>query len=129
MSDLITFLSARLDEDERYAKAALSSPESANSGNGVRALDGKLAIRPSAMSDALALHFVRHDPARVLREVEAKRRILQEHEPTQQDATRCRVCTAIAGGHATRFRAPCWTLVLLAAVYSDHPDYMQEWKL
>jgi hypothetical protein len=32
-------------------------------------------------------------------------------------------------GHtdARRFRAPCPTLLFLAAIYSDHPGYRKEW--
>lgn len=57
-------------------------------------------------------HIIRHDPARVLREVEAKRKVvdryawLREHGDT---------------GDAR------WVLPLLAAVYADHPDYRPEW--
>lgn len=59
-----------------------------------------------------ASHIARHDPARVLREVEAKRRIvdryvwLREHGDTGDVA---------------------WVLPLLAAAYADHPDYRPEW--
>jgi hypothetical protein len=56
--------------------------------------------------------------------VEAMRAIIREHEIRDG---RCRVCTAIHDGRATRFRAPCPTLLFLAAVYSGHPDYQQKW--
>ena len=133
--DVIAFIEARLDEDEATAKAAasvagpdwwfdladsyLKSPPGSFVADTMNAPGGDEAIGP---------FFARHDPARVLREVEAKRAILAEHGPADggRDAGRCRVCTAITHtgmGHADarRFRAPCPTLLFLAAVYSDHP--------
>jgi hypothetical protein len=87
-----------------------------------------------------APHIARHDPARVLREVAAKRATLAEHEPRvpresdgqwhgqPPDRLRCRVCAATAHGQWTRFIAPCWTLLQVASVYSDHPDYDPAWS-
>ena len=143
MSDLAAFLSARLDEDEAAAKAAasvagpdwrfdladsyLKSPLGSFVADTMNAPYGDEAIGP---------FLARHSPGRVLRDVEAKRAILAEHGPANggRDADRCRVCTAIThtgAGHtdARRFRAPCPTLLFLAAVYSDHPDYRQEWAV
>jgi hypothetical protein len=58
MDDLIAFLQARLDEDERSAHAWL----------------------PFGNPDAAARdHIARHDPGRVLAEVAAKRAILDLH--------------------------------------------------
>ena len=58
-----------------------------------------------------AAHIARHDPARVLRECEAKRALV-EH-----------VCRVEWGGYAVR------DVILedIAAVYSDHPDYDPAW--
>jgi hypothetical protein len=120
---LAAFLAARLDEDEKAARSALGWQEA---GSAVY-----VAIYASSWQ---ALNGYR--PDRVLRDVEAKRAILAEHGPANggRDADRCRVCTAITHtgvGHtdARRFRAPCPTLLFLAAVYSDHPDYRQEWAV
>ena len=55
-------------------------------------------------------HIARHNPARVLRECEAKRRIV--------DDVQC-------GWFDTDLAGACKHL---AAVYSDHPDYDEEWK-
>ena len=114
-TDLIAFITARLDEDEAAAKAAW----------GVE-WDWRYVARPFGERPSIAhtVHIALHDPARVLREVEAKRAIIREHEIRD---SRCRVCTAIHEGRATRFRAPCWTLLFIADVYSDHPDYREEW--
>lgn len=60
-------------------------------------------------------HIARHDPARVLREVGAKRRIVDD------------LAGALDWGHM----APVIKCVLrsLAAVYAAHPDYRQEWAI
>jgi hypothetical protein len=79
-------------------------------------------------------HIARHDPAREPREVAFKRAILGEHAPSPAGhapgSTGCSVCiTSRAGWQEdwTSDRWPCQTLRHLATVYSDHPDYRQEW--
>ena len=59
-------------------------------------------------------------PARVLREVEAGRKILALHqaEPGQHPD----FC-----GYDLH-ELPCLTLRLLAAIWSDHPDYHESWR-
>lgn len=122
MNDLLAFVSARLDEDEQEAKYAL---ERLSECAGIQVSDPEDGGNIGHMV-AYSFHARRHDPARALREVEAKRGIIREHE--SRDG-RCRVCTAIHDGRATRFRAPCPTLLSLAAVFSSHPAYQQEWEL
>lgn len=70
------------------------------------------------------------DPARVLRECAAKRTILATHRPIldpygDPKGATCTMC-ADSGSNAQGF--PCSTVRALAAVYSDHPDYQEEWK-
>jgi hypothetical protein len=70
------------------------------------------------------------DPARVLAECEAKRRIVSEHGNDHGD---CRVCaedesfSEDSEGHREFYRTaksfPCPTLRMVALPYSDHPDY------
>jgi hypothetical protein len=59
-----------------------------------------------------AAHVARHDPARVLAECEAKRRIVDSEGSPYVE------------GHVPATR----TLRFLALPYADHPDYRQEWK-
>lgn len=67
-----------------------------------------------------AAEFIaRHDPARVLAECEAKRRIVALHGEVDP-------CDAHDG--ATFETVDCETLQVLALPYADHPDYRQEWK-
>lgn len=97
MDDLIAFITARLAEDEAAAK--LARPDY---------FTFEVLGIFSALGDMR--HVIRHDPARVLRELAAKRAILSEH--------------IVGGWHPV----PCLTLRALASVYSDHPDYRAEWK-
>ena len=68
-----------------------------------------------------AQHAARHDPARVLREVEAKRRIIDLYE--QQAAKQ---------SENAMEEDRTWTLepviLLLALPYADHEDYREEWR-
>lgn len=62
------------------------------------------------------------DPARVLREVAAKRAISAVHAAVpllRFDAASCRQC---------RLPCPCPTLRNLASIWTDHPDCRDEWK-
>lgn len=52
-----------------------------------------------------ARHIARHDPARILRECKAKRRLVGDEWSEDPE-----------------------TLGILASVYADHPDYRQEWN-
>jgi hypothetical protein len=112
------FLRARLDEDEAAARAAASRPRGESWGGVV---DG-------TRYTVVAAHIARHDPARVQREIEAKRAILAEHQRAPKPLPGmswypCRVCTRDRYPQSW----PCATVRALAAVWSDHPDYQQEW--
>jgi hypothetical protein len=83
------------------------------------------------------LHIARHDPAHALRDIEAKRRILDLHTPTDTPTladTQCPTCVtwdheAAIGDEAARPIAhPCPTLRHEAAVYEQHPDYQATWR-
>lgn len=147
MSDLIAFLRARLDEDEAAAKAAHLGPwdlETEVGGFGPVAYvlmplpphkgarTGLTRYIPLGTQDAdTAAHIARHDPARVLREVEAHRAILARHAATRGSFQLiCPVCWTIGridGADLEGDPWPCVTVRHLAAVYSDHPDYDPEW--
>ena len=84
MDDLAQFLRDRLDEDEKMAGAAAESPWSVDHGDYTKLIYG--ADQSAVLCGgcwgggasvfelpADALHIVRHDPARVLAVVKAKR--------------------------------------------------------
>ena len=132
--DLTAFLSARLDEDEAVAKAAASAagprwhhelywPDDGGDATAVifSAAGAPLADTLHREDEEMAAHIARHDPARVLRDVEAKRRLLARHWP---DRFGCQYCAD--GGHNSD--RGCADLADLGAIWSDHPDYREEWK-
>lgn len=139
MDELVQFLRDRLDEDERTALAATPGPweqsgigdygwtvSFSRPGAGVEAED-------SDQGRADAAHIARHDPARVLAEVEAKRRMLDEHKPARPEylprrELGCLTCTTAQAWDEKANEANCLTLRLLALPYADHPDYCEEWR-
>jgi hypothetical protein len=151
---LVEFLEARLAEDEAVARAAIrdvidSVSREVESGDGIwtagtaydeRQVQGIdiLIYDEGSHSAEQAQHIARHDPARVLREVEAKRTIVAEHRPyhvtTRNDGLdwdykRCVECTPPDDLPIDASYYPCLTLCRLASIYFEHPDYNQEWAL
>lgn len=115
--DLVIWLRAQLDEDEQVALAA---------GNRNWLVeDNTITLWPLKDDDgymawptrADARHAAHHDPARALREVAAKRAIVDECAWTAKAA----VATSAVAGLAEL------VLKRLAAVYADRPGYRGEW--
>jgi len=116
------FITARLREDEQQALSASPGPWHLNAEHDeVIAIDGIEVCTAHALSNNqlrnTARHIARHDPARVLREIEAKRAILENS---------VFVMDKYAGGMYLDFVRE--TLRHLAAIYSDHPDYNPKWS-
>jgi hypothetical protein len=116
MKDLVDWLRAQLDEDERVARAADAGrwlPEDKGITFEYRADDyheGEAQARLVADSRANQEHIAEWYPARVLAEVEAKRRILDDASAmVWRDAL----------GNFLR---------LLALPYADRPGYREEWR-
>lgn len=131
MDDLTAFLIAGLDEDEQFAVNAAGDSEGtyadwSTSATGV--VDVVDDLIPTNDSD-IAIHIARHDPARVLRDVEAKRRILERYEQVYQNHRAHRDDLALSGA----FLALHGVVQALAHVYTghetsraDHPEYRSE---
>jgi hypothetical protein len=91
----------------------------------------------SDLDGDLTGYLALHDPARVLREVTAKRRVMARHRPDQDgsELTWNRDACLGCGGHERwEHTEPnvedvnnCPELRDLAAVYSDHQDFREEW--
>ena len=163
MGDLVAFLKARLDEDEAAANAAPGERWQSFTEDDIAGAsvyddqwlllnpahydhDNPLSNKPGATGpqyiqrarNELAAHIARHDPARVLREVAAKRAILELHKvethyvesrdddyrPIKVPDVECHVC----GWASDVDGSGCETLRIVASVYRDHPDYRAEWK-
>jgi hypothetical protein len=65
-----------------------------------------------------------HDPARVLREIDAKRQIIDLHRSGQHH--QCR--TGEHDDGYAKWVGICTTLRLLALPYADRPGYRNEWR-
>lgn len=155
MNELVEFLGARLDEDEQAAQACpfanweTSGPppghyahsSTSTSLNGRYEHDSRRAAilaNPTFHAQGSLAHAARHDPARVLREVEAKRKLVHVHGQSHE-------CLALTGSGErsvvddkpwelwepahTDDHGPCFVLRCLALPYADHPDYHEEWRL
>jgi uncharacterized protein DUF6221 len=139
VTDIVAFISARLDEDEAYALEAAKEfgPDWIEIWSGQIDLSANLPDRqpPADRSwDAhvqtndsrVSRHMVRHDPARVLREVAAKRRVLERHGGEDHMCVKGIVGYSVQAWYDKDEACP--DLLNLAAPYADHPDYDPEWR-
>lgn len=157
MTTLTEFLEARLAEDEAAAEATSTDYDSITTWSIGRGStnwhwwvqnnwsDGVVATG-SDTSEAAAVvsHIARHDPARVLREVQAKRALLadveaEKHYTCEDPWYTCKAATEERdGGYyaETDGSGPCdcgrnerveQRLRFLAAPYTDHPEFRKEW--
>lgn len=132
---LTEFLLARIAEDEAAARAYLDDPirddgRFVEMGQIVRSYDGD---------------FLCIEPARVLAECAAKRRIVELHRLAHDDdpayyegrdwnrennglPSPWYACRSCAYEYSDDDEWPCETLLALAAIYSDHEDYRPEWR-
>ncbi len=97
---LAAFLAARLDEDEGLARAATPGP-----------WEHRVDLSPSTHD---AAHVVRHQPARVLRDIQGKRAIVRLYAKQVARSSR----------NLGHLDTVCRHL---AAAYADHPDFRQQW--
>lgn len=121
MDDLTAFLKARLDEDEQVARDADADAWRKAERPSIWVMrEGGPVAQTQDFEDAA--HIARWDPARVLREVEAKRQIMGLHR-RQSELDYDPICDVCC------YTPPCETLRTLALPYTDHKDYREEWKL
>jgi hypothetical protein len=161
MSSLVEFLLARIAEAEARARAAEAVAHSpwepvlmeyvpnigcrlgawtGSSGTEYPEVDGYLANAEDGGSGVMAaevvLFLAGNDPARVLADCTARRRIIELHSVTEglgytDDGygdvdPACRAC-----GTSDEYAVPwpCGTVRALASVYSDHPDFDPGWGI
>lgn len=125
--DLVAFLRARLAEDAVEAEEAA---EKVGDGHWeqrnvriVTTADRDREVADYAITECI-WHIVRHDPAHVLAEVAAKRRIVDEHRAIMGPGW-CSTCD-IPGDVKGNVHG-CQTLRLLAAPYAAVEGYRPEW--
>lgn len=132
---IVAFLLDRLAEDEHTAWAArFNNGRWHRTGRFAEATSVARDFGPDAVAERVGSlawddngHIARHDPARVLADVAAKRRIIDLHAHCPEQAWDgsnitgdCRECIDE--------HYPCGTLRLLALPFADHPDYREEWR-
>ncbi|TGZ14713.1 hypothetical protein DV517_61960 [Streptomyces sp. S816] len=126
MDDLVRWLGEQLSVDEERARAC--------AGNGEWAA-ADIAIYGPDLAPEVRAHMAAHDPARVLREIDAKRALIARGGP---------FCTSDCDEPGNEPKDPDtnWTTPLehhfdcgaykaagvLAVVYADRPGYREEWR-
>lgn len=147
MGDLVRFLMACLDEDERMARACSGAPweieippmvhVSVKARRDNKWKWGRLGYVASVERDEDRAHIAQHDPARALREINGKRQLVNAH-------ARGHECIELSGSgeHSvvdgkpwehweprhTLDYGPCFVLRCLALPYADRPDFRPEWR-
>lgn len=130
--DLAEWLLEQIAEDEEGARMPPPGPWSYDVGE---PRESTVFSDPTGISVALGWrrdtqHIARWNPARVLAECKAKRRIIELHQPVPYesdpfedcpDAYACDECQQTAGTY------PCPTLRVLALPYRDREGYRREW--
>lgn len=135
---IVEFLEARLAEDEAVAKAVFGADLTYATwtfeGDEVFApMEGERHSRLClpAIDEGLGIHIARHDPARTLREVAAKRAILAQEEAARSQFEHVKSSTTYPAIEVLIGQVAALATVIrhLTSAYSDHPDYQQEWAL
>lgn len=163
IADIAAFLTARLNEDDAFARACPPGPwrldEDLGSDYGTSAEhDVRVDAADPEIGRAATIFFgpgakaygedevapyrfvVRFDPARVLAEVAAKRRILARHRPlavanpgaVYADGSNADACHGCGDAEWDRYPIPvgdCPELRDMAAVYADGPGYHESWRV
>jgi hypothetical protein len=146
MDEMVQWLRVQLDEDERIARAACeyASPEwrvdernttvllwppeprvaEAERRKGLPVVSDQWrgVDVDSAGNAGLARHMSEHDPARVLREIDAKRQALDHY---------ARICGHTKSGdqaYVLAEGAVAQQVKIMASGYSHRPGYREEWR-
>lgn len=113
---MLAFWQARLDEDEQAARRVKSSWRQVGETGVIVASDGGRAEEcANGNWTGIAEHIVRHDPARVLRDVGAARKRLAA------------LSDAIEAGHDS-YDIAASLLPYEVLPYTDHADYKESWR-
>lgn len=139
MTELVEFLKARLDEDFEVARNAMHEDASVSPGEWITEHHGsefhehpdrchiaedRKGVYWTVASEVFipnAEHMARHDPARVLREIAAKRAMIADWEIYADAAY-----PDFEGGFSSAMDG---VVDELARVYWDHPDFKADWSI
>ncbi|MEU3851750.1 DUF6221 family protein [Streptomyces sp. NPDC029554] len=143
MDELVRWLGEQLDEDERIARA-VRVPHDWHQGPGDDdpewVGDEMVLMWPpefhtpyeqdkhwrglTVEGSELAAHIARHDPARVLRENDAKRAVVERYERAMENSRAHPDDLASAGA----LLALHGVVKLIALPYADRPGFRDEWR-
>lgn len=153
MIDLVQFLRARLDEDERIARGHQQWSPSWHQDDSVNEIrdDENAGTVATVYHLGDRTHIARHDPARVLAEVHTKRQLLEASNAACPEA--CATEHSFSGSCSLRWMGPVheadgqrwleddtgarfvappvtseWALRVLGLPYASHPGYQAEWR-
>lgn len=151
MVDLVQWLQAELDEDERMARAAAEDTDERGldgawryHGQRVETVSSRTVVAlgsQNQMSPGVGRHIAEHDPVRVLLELNAKRQLLAEYTKTVgrleeiavllsrlRDKDQDPYLTEVEWASVVHRRDTLHEVLrLLALPYADRPGYRQEW--
>jgi hypothetical protein len=141
LSNLVEFLRAALDEDERVARAATRGPwrvsVEGSEGSYISPDYGDIRTKSRFIGIANgrvqpedgrnAVHIARHDPARVLAEVAAKRAIVDRYEVLLAYAARPYDDHPDPSRRAGYLHALVVVMEGLAQPYAGRPGWREEW--
>jgi hypothetical protein len=143
MDDLIMWLRTQLDDDEREQVGVIERVGRALAVVDLEAFPGAYEARKEYYDELaeVALKAAGFDPARVLREVGAKRKIIALHAVVvervntrfnprtgERNRSRYELCCDLCGLASDDPTSACETVRLLALPFSDRPGYQEEWK-
>jgi hypothetical protein len=123
--NLDQFLLARIAEDKRVATDAAGA-------HGREDWIPADVPEDSGLAGAAAELVARYDPARVLAECAAKRKLVMACRDARPDlaflGTRPRGMADFPLAPSGPHQLAAFTLAVLAMPYADHPDYRDEWR-
>jgi hypothetical protein len=128
MDEALAFLGPRLDEHEAVARAAMHGGDGRWTQGGhdepgrIEDDRGVVTYDEGSPSEEQAAHIALNDPALVLREIEAKRRVLARHVLSPPSGDPELPWDNIADCQYDGEPWPCPDILDLALPYADHPD-------
>lgn len=112
MDDLVRWLGEQLDEDEADVRRGYLKAEP------LPDYDGWDKSTTAGLPPVVA--------ARVLREIDAKRQLVEQHRPVGYGDVCLSYCRTRTPSQPQAW--PCLTLRLLALPYADRPGYQESWR-